>query len=77
MNNDYVAGALMRERQADYQREIEHDELVAEAHRSDADRDPGADADGAPVAPHPVGRGHERRFRWLMDPRSMTHAHRP
>ncbi len=32
--NDYFAGNLARERQADYLREIAHDELVAQARRA-------------------------------------------
>ena len=45
--NDYVAGLLARERQADYMREIAHDELAALVHRaSEADAPAG---DGPPV----------------------------
>ncbi len=32
--NDYFAGNLARERQADFMREIAHDELVAQARRA-------------------------------------------
>jgi hypothetical protein len=38
--NDYFVGRLARERQADYVREVEHDELVAQARRTAINSDP-------------------------------------
>jgi hypothetical protein len=76
MNNDHVTSALMRQRQADYQREVEHDELVAQAKRGDPNGDPGPGAEGPPVAAHWTNPGRRRRFRWLMGHHSMTDAHR-
>ncbi len=41
--NDYVAGNLARERQADYLREVAHDDLVAQARRRAEVAAPGRD----------------------------------
>lgn len=38
MNNDYIAGRLMRERQADYLREVQRDELAAQLHAAEAEK---------------------------------------
>lgn len=50
--NDYAIGRLARERQADYMREVERDELVAQLHRAEA-----AAAAGMPVAGGPLVAG--------------------
>jgi hypothetical protein len=43
--NDFVAGRLAHERQADYLRQVAHDELAAEFHRTDGAADLHPDKD--------------------------------
>lgn len=50
--NDYVAGALGRERQADYLREVAHDELVARHRRAEAEAAVADRAQAVLPAPH-------------------------
>ncbi|MFI5254484.1 MAG: hypothetical protein ACHQ15_03410 [Candidatus Limnocylindrales bacterium] len=72
--NDFVAGVLARERQADYMREVEGDELAALAHRA---------PEGGP-APTGTSRAsaaaHHHRWHDLLDlhfrPRPPLHGHR-
>jgi hypothetical protein len=55
--NDYISGGLARERQADYLRQVERDELAALVHRARADR---AAAIAAPASTRVVARRHHR-----------------
>jgi hypothetical protein len=50
--NDYFAGNLARERQADYLREIAHDELVAQVHRAAEAVAPATDRDSVAHPAH-------------------------
>ena len=73
--NDYFAGHLARERQADRLREIEHDELVARAHRAHLDGE-------APAPPRAQAVSRTRRRPWdllgrLGPARIADRAHRP
>lgn len=57
--NDYFAGSLARERQADYLREVERDELAAQVHR--------AQLDGDAPAPPPARVAYRRQRRiWSL-----------
>jgi len=73
--NDYFVGSLARERQADFMREIAHDELAAQTH--------GARSDGqAPAVspahlPHPVQDRLRTVLHRLGPARLAGHAHRP
>jgi len=58
--NDYFAGNLARERQAEYLREVAHDELVAQVHRATE-----ADAPAADRAS--TARAAQLRVRALLD----------
>lgn len=76
--NDYFAGKLAGERQADYLREVEHDELVAQLHRAEAEADAEADApvgDRSAVAP-PVHHRWRNLLAHLALSRLAAHSHR-
>lgn len=73
--NDYFAGGLARERQADYMREVEHDELVAQVHRGEPEAHvPKADRSRVTPQAH-------RRWRDLIEhlapSRWAARSHRP
>jgi hypothetical protein len=75
--NDYIVGSLASDRQAGFIREVEHDELVAQAHRDpEGSAAVSQGADRPPLDP-PVPHGW-RRLRALIYPsRPNVHGHRP
>jgi hypothetical protein len=72
--NDYFAGKLAGERQADYMREVEHDELVAQLHRAEAEADAPV-GDRSAVSP-PVHHRWRDLLGHLALSRLAAHSHR-
>lgn len=72
--NDYFAGKLAGERQADYLREVAHDQLLAQVHRAEADAQALA-AGHSTVAP-PMHHRWRHRLGQLALTRVRAHGHR-
>jgi hypothetical protein len=60
--HDYIVGAMMRDRQAGYLREVEHAELVAEAKRATSEAPKG------PAAPPSKGDHRSGEHGWRVRP---------
>jgi hypothetical protein len=75
--NDYFAGGLARERQADYMREVERDALAARLHRAVAETDTDRSIADRPRILSPLRHGWRRFVARLASPPPAGHPHRP
>ncbi len=75
--NDYFAGALARERQADYQREVDKDHLAALAHATAKEQEADPTIDHRPDVPAPARHRWWRAFQRRARSGLIPHAHRP